>query len=80
MPANMETRNYHLRFQKSGQQRECTAGIPFLEKWRKPIRMELHSRGDLDLLQEASGKPVSLLIGADLAAFVLRFGGDLLQQ
>lgn len=37
-------------------------------------------RGKLDELQETSGKPVSLLIGADLAAFVLRFGGDLLQQ
>ena len=36
-------------------------------------------RNQLDELQEG-GKPVSLLIGADLAAFVLRFGGDLLRQ
>ena len=37
-------------------------------------------RNRLDQLQEESGKPVSLLIGADLAAFVLRFGGDLLRR
>lgn len=40
--------------------------------------MDLRNR--LDQLQEESGKPVSLLIGADLAAFVLRFGGDLLRR
>ena len=40
--------------------------------------MELRNR--LDQLQEESGKPVSLLIGADLAAFLLRFGGDLLRR
>ena len=34
----------------------------------------------LDQLQENSGKPVALLIGADLAAFVLRFGGELLRR
>ena len=39
---------------------------------------ELRER--LDQLQEDSGKPVSLLIGADLAAFVLRFGGELLRR
>jgi len=32
----------------------------------------------LDKLREETGKPVSLLIGADVAAFLLRFGGDLL--
>ncbi len=37
-------------------------------------------RGKLDQLQEDSGKPVSLLIGADLTAFILRFGADLLRQ
>ena len=40
--------------------------------------VELRNR--LDQLQEESGKPVALLIGADLAAFVLRFGGDLLRR
>lgn len=39
---------------------------------------ELRER--LDQLQEDSGKPVALLIGADLAAFVLRFGGELLRR
>ena len=34
----------------------------------------------LEKLQEASGKRVSLLIGADLAAFVLRHGEDFLGQ
>ena len=33
----------------------------------------------LEELQEASKKPVSSLIGADLAAFVLRYGGALLE-
>ena len=33
----------------------------------------------LEELQEATKKPVSLLIGADLAAFVLRYGGSLLE-
>ncbi len=33
----------------------------------------------LEELQEATKKPVSLLIGADLAAFVLRHGGSLLE-
>ncbi|MDE2733513.1 MAG: restriction endonuclease [Gemmatimonadota bacterium] len=32
----------------------------------------------LDQLREETEKPVGLLIGEDLAAFVLRFGGDLL--
>ena len=32
----------------------------------------------LDQLREETKKPVGLLIGEDLAAFVLRFGGDLL--
>ena len=33
---------------------------------------------ELDALREETGKPVSLLIGADLASFFLRFGSDLL--
>ncbi len=32
----------------------------------------------LDKIREETGKPVSLLIGADVAAFLLRFGGQLL--
>ena len=32
----------------------------------------------LDNLREETGKPVALLIGADVAAFLLRFGGQLL--
>ena len=32
----------------------------------------------LDKLREDTGKPVSLLIGEDVAAFLLRFGGELL--
>ena len=32
----------------------------------------------LDDLREETGKPVSLLIGADVASFLLRFGGNLL--
>lgn len=32
----------------------------------------------LDRIREETGKPVSLLIGADVAAFLLRFGGQLL--
>jgi hypothetical protein len=32
----------------------------------------------LDKLREETGKPVSLLIGADVASFLLRFGGQLL--
>ena len=34
---------------------------------------------ELDKLREEIGKPVTLLIGADLAAFVLRYVGDLLR-
>ncbi len=33
---------------------------------------------ELDWLQEETGKPVSLLIGPDLAKFFLKYGGDLL--
>lgn len=33
----------------------------------------------LDKLQEETGKPTALLIGADVAAFLLRFGGNLLR-
>ena len=36
-------------------------------------------KDELDKLRKESGKPVSLLIGADLAAFFLRYGGDLLR-
>lgn len=32
----------------------------------------------LDQLRQETGKPVSLLIGEDVAAFLLRFGGQLL--
>ena len=32
----------------------------------------------LDKLKENSGKPVALLIGPDVAAFLLRFGANLL--
>lgn len=32
----------------------------------------------LDKIREETGKPVTLLIGADVAAFLLRFGGQLL--
>ncbi len=32
----------------------------------------------LDKLRDDTGKPVSLLIGEDVAAFLLRFGGELL--
>ena len=35
-------------------------------------------KDELDKLREESGKPVALLIGADLAAFFLHYGGDLL--
>ena len=35
-------------------------------------------QNELDRLQEESGKPVALLIGAHLAAFCLHYGGDLL--
>ena len=35
-------------------------------------------QNELDQLQEESGKPVALLIGANLAAFCLHYGGDLL--
>ena len=33
---------------------------------------------ELDKLREASGKPVALLVGSDVAAFLLRFGAKLL--
>ena len=36
-------------------------------------------RDELDKLREESGKPVALLIGANLATFFLRYGGDLLR-
>ncbi len=35
-------------------------------------------RGELDKLQEDTGKPVALLTGSEFAAFFLKFGGDLL--
>ena len=36
-------------------------------------------RDELDKLREESGKPVALLIGANLATFFLHYGGDLLR-
>ncbi len=47
-----------------------------LLRLKKEIREEI--RGNLKSITEDSGKPVSLLIGEDLAAFILRHAPDLL--
>ena len=60
-------------YQDAGQRADMGLIVSTAERAGEALQREL------DKLREEIEKPVSLLIGADLAAFVLRYGGDLLR-
>ena len=85
----IQVKSYTGKQAETGAVKDLRRAFEYYESVGRPVDMGLivstaERAGEgfkdaLDKLREESGKPVSLLIGADLAAFFLSHGGDLLR-